>query len=467
MNNYKKLFNNVLIFSLGNLGSKVITLILVPIYTYYLSQAEYGTVDLVTVTVSMLVPIVSASMSEAVLRYVMDEDYLNGDVLYNALGLSLFGYLILVLVYPILNYFGVLDDQLIYLYILLLIQILNQISSQYIRGIGLVKQFAINGMLTTFITGILNILFLVEFSWGVAGYFSAMTISYVISTFYLLFYINPFKSLKSVAFNKKLLQQMLTYSIPLIPNSLMWWAVNSSSRFIISAFIGTSANGLFAVSSKIPFVINLVSQVFSQGWQLSAFENYENGNKKFYSEIFNLYSAILLLATSFIIIILKPLFQILFAQNYFESWMPVPFLLLASTFSALSGFIGVSYTAAKSTRGVFKTSAVGGVASIVLNFIFIPTFGIVGAGISSMISFFIMFYARYLGTKELISIDVAWKKMIVSLIIIFIQIFVIFENLNTQMEILITALFFIVNIILNYQQINFLTINLLKLVKNK
>jgi len=74
MNSYKKLFNNVVIFGIGNLGSKIISFVLVPLYTYYLSQAEYGVSDLVFTTSNMLLPLVSAMMYEAILRFIMDKN---------------------------------------------------------------------------------------------------------------------------------------------------------------------------------------------------------------------------------------------------------------------------------------------------------------------------------------------------------------------------------------------------------
>ncbi|MGH2106887.1 lipopolysaccharide biosynthesis protein [Aerococcus urinaeequi] len=467
MNSYKKLLNNVIIFSLGNLGSKIITFMLVPLYTYYLSQSEYGTVDLVTVTVSMLVPIVSLSMHEAVLRFVMKKNKEDFHVLFNALFISILGYLLLMFLSPLFIIFGFSKSYILYLDIILLFQILNQVLSQYARGIGKVRVFAFNGMLTTFLTGIFNILFLVKFNWGVFGYFFALILSYLISNIYLLFFIKPEKSKYPLKFDKALIKEMLAYSIPLIPNSLMWWVVSSSSRVFISIFIGTAANGLFAVSSKIPFIINLVSQVFGQGWQLSAFENYEeDGNKNFYTDIFNYYSEILFIVTSGTILILKPLFQILFSEEYFNSWTPVPFLLLGSTFSALSGFIGVSYSTTQNTKGVFTTSLLGGVTSIITNFILIPTLGIIGSGISSMLSFFVMFYARYKGTRKLITINIRWTRFILTIILILAQTGVLFINVNVKIQFQINVVIFLGILILNHSFILFI-VNLVKNRKNK
>ena len=73
-NSYKKLFNNSIIFAIGDIGSKGVTLLLVPLYTFHLSQSEYGSIDIIQVTINLLVPILSLSIFESVLRYVMDKE---------------------------------------------------------------------------------------------------------------------------------------------------------------------------------------------------------------------------------------------------------------------------------------------------------------------------------------------------------------------------------------------------------
>src|SRR5699024_9564659 len=139
----------------------------------------------------------------------------------------------------------------------------------------------------------LNVLFLVIFDWGVTGYFLAYISAYIISTIYLLIVAKPLRNARFNNLNKEISLTFLKYSIPLIPNSLMWWLINSSSRYFISWFVGIEANGIFAVSSKIPALINIISQVFSQAWQLSAFEEYEKSNDtSFYSNIFDFYMSI-------------------------------------------------------------------------------------------------------------------------------------------------------------------------------
>lgn len=450
MNSYKKLFNNVLIFSIGVLGSKVISFLLVPLYTHYLPQGEFGTADLVMTTVSMLLPLVTGSMHEAVIRFVMNKSYSKSEVLTNALAISGIGYLIFLIFFPILKYLKVLGNSLEVLYIFLFLQGLHQVFAQYTRGIGESKKFALNGIINTFFNAALNIVFLTQFGWGLNGYFLAYILGHIISTIYLMLSVRPLRDLRINQLSKEIMSVFLRYSVPLIPNSLMWWLINSSSRYFINFFIGIGANGIFAVASRIPALINIVSQVFSQAWQLSAFEEYgKSDDRKFYSNVFDFYFSLMLVATAGIIWVVKPVFSVAFAESYFTAWMPVPFLVLGTAFSAASAFIGIAYTASHKTSGVFRTSIYGGVISFILNLIFIPTMGIIGAGVSSAFSFFAMFIIRYFDTKEILSIRIKWRKLSITLLIIALQTLILFIGITMSTEIAINTLLFVILLVVN------------------
>lgn len=450
MDSYKKLFNNTIIFTIGNLGSKLIAFILVPLYTHYLTQVEYGTADLTMTTISMLIPVVSLTMHESVIRFVMHKTYDQNVIMTNTLSISLIGYGLFLLFYPILKFFNVFVNSLEYMYILLLLQIFNQIFAQYTRGIGESKKFALNGIITTFVSGILNILFLVVFDWGLNGYFLAFIIAYFLSTIYLLLVTRPIRGLKFELLSRERISMLLNYSLPLIPHNLMWWLVNSSSRYFINWFVGIEANGIFAVSSKIPALINIISQVFSQAWQISAFEKYDNSkDSEFYANVFDLYMSMLLIATSAILLVLKPMLTILFAESYLNAWQPVPFLMLGSIFSAASVFVGVVYTASEKTTGIFKTSIYGGAVSIILNLMLIPFLGIVGAGISSAISFFVMFVVRYIDAKKILYFKIESKKITFTIVLILAQTVILFGGFRQSVELTMNGILFIYLLIIN------------------
>ncbi|MFL2128262.1 lipopolysaccharide biosynthesis protein [Ruoffia sp. FAM 26255] len=464
MNSYKKLLNNSFVFAIGSLGSKIINIILVPIYTYYLSAQEYGSVDILITTVSMLLPIVSFSMYDAVLRFAMNKNSNKTIIFSNALFITTIGLILSLSFWPFFKYFGLEINHLPYFYLILFGQVFERLLAHYARGIGKVKVFALNGVILTFSTGILNIIFLVFLKLGIEGYLLSMVFAYTITISYLIYNIKPSNIIKIKVINSTTIKKLLKYSVPLIPNALMWWIINASSRYFILFYVGLSANGLFAVASRIPTFINLISQVFSQAWQLSAIEEYENqGNSDFYSKIFQNFISLMFISSSVIILIIKPLLYYVFAVEYYESWKVVPFLLLGVVFSSFSSFLGAIFIATKETKEVFKTSIYGGIVSLLLNYILIPIFGLIGAGIASMSSFFVMFLLRYVIVNKYIFIKIELKFLINYLILLSLQIIVLFINFSLLLEFVIQII--IVLYLIYYNRKLFL--NLFKILLNK
>lgn len=450
MGTYKKLIGNSFIFALGNLGSKLVSILLVPLYTYYLTTTEYGTVDLITTTTSLLLPIISLSIFDAVLRFTMDKSQPTDSVFTNALVVTSIGTLIVLLTYPVLSYLNTFGDLLSFMYLILILQAFQSLSAQFVRAIGKVKIFALNGIIMTIVTGIMNIVLLVYLDMGIAGYLLATVFSNLISIIYLTIVGKTYKYINLKKVNKALTKTMLSYCIPLIPNALMWWIMNASSRYFILFFVGASANGLFAVANKIPSLLSILNQIFGQAWQLSAIEEYDSKNKsKFYSEIFNYFSMFMFLATSAILIVIKIGLDFAVAPEFYIAWKYVPFLLLGVVFSSFSSFLGTNYIAAKKTGGVFRTSIIGGIINVVSNLIFVPLIGTNGAGLSTMISFFVIWIIRVYDTKQFIDMKLNLKILITNLLIIAVQISVLYLNLNTITELVVEGLLFIILLIVS------------------
>lgn len=469
MSSYNKLLNNSAVFAIGNLGSKLITLLLVPLYTYYLSTAEYGIVDIVSITVLLLVPLISLNIYDAVLRFSMEKSQRKDAVLTNALLLSFMLFFILIFFYPILNKISLLNELLEYTLLITFLQIIQVIFGEFTRALGKIKTYALNGILVTAIIGISNILYLVHFKMGIDGYFLSIITANIVSIVFLSVYGDILRFINFKRIEKELILKMLLYSVPLMPNALMWWSMNASNRYLILYFAGTSAAGLFAVASKIPSLLSILNSFFFQAWQLSAIEEFDSKNKsEFYSKVFQYFSVIMLIGTSFILMITKPLMSHFLSSDFYISWEFVPLLLLGTMFSSYSGFLGTNYIAAKQTKGVFKTSFIGGVISLILNFLLIPTIGVNGAGISTAISFLVIWILRIQDTKKFVSLDINYKSMFKNIFIICLQAFTLYLNLNQYQEFCASFFLFLVLIYSNRDLMNIIKTNIYKIImKNK
>ncbi|SUX17599.1 Polysaccharide biosynthesis protein [Carnobacterium divergens] len=465
MNKYKKLLNNSLIFAIGNLGTKLVAILLVPLYTYYLTPSEYGVTDLITTSTNLLLPIVSLSIFDAVLRFVMDQDADKESVLTNGIVVSIIGSVASLLLYPVaLNFMK--SDLLLPLYILLFLQIFYSIFSQFARGIGRVSLFASSGVIVACFLLFFNLVFIVYLKMSISGYLLSMILSTIIGILYLVIFlkINQYFYWKKI--NKKLIKMMLLYSIPLIPNSLMWWITNASGRFFILYYLGLSANGLYAVANKFPSLLSILYSIFFQAWQLSAIEEFdskESGN--FFSTIFNFFTFVMFIGSSIFLVFLKPVLSFAVETSYFITWKYIPFLLLGVVFSSFSSFITASYIAAKETKGVFITSIFGALVNIIGNFILIPIFGLTGASISVMISFFVTWIIRMRDTKSLINLNLDKLNICLNIALISVQIGILNLNMNTQYELISNTVVFIFLCFINKEYIKKLLGKILSLKK--
>ncbi|MDU5335240.1 lipopolysaccharide biosynthesis protein [Enterococcus sp.] len=428
MGKYKKLVGNSFIFAVGNLGSKLISFVLVPLYTYYLTTKEYGQVDLVTTTVSLMIPIVSGGISVAVLRFALDKGVDKKAVVTNSTVIALIGILITALCYPLLSLTGAFNKILLAFIMLLAFQIFTQIIAQFARGNGQVRVFAFNGMIKTLAIGLLNIYFLVVLKMGLNGYLISLILAEIISLIYLSITTPYFKSFSTKLISKSFIKEMLMFSVPTIPNDVLWWFVNSASRYFILYFLGVGANGIYAVANKIPSVISMMQSVFSQAWQISLVEEIDSENRgEFHANIFKYYAFLLFFTASSIMVILKWLLGNLVQSSYFTSWEVTPFLLISAIYSGFIGFYGQFYIAEKKTRGLMNTSIISGILSIVLNFVFISMFGLIGVGLASMISLFVGWMIRIYDTSKFIIVKIDIKNIVANHIVLALQVFLIFK----------------------------------------
>lgn len=466
MNKYKKLAFNSFIFTIGNMGSKLISLFLVPLYTYYLTSGEYGTVDLISTTMSLLIPIFTVSIFDAVLRFVMDKNENPKIILNNALLVTLLGVIFAFLLYPIFKILLPFPNLMNYFYLFLLTQAINSTFLQFIRAIGKVKLFAGMGIVSALVISCSNIILIVILKLGSTGYLVSLILSDIVILTIMLFFGEIYKYISFKNFNWNLMKKMMFYSLPLIPNALMWWVMGVVDRYFITFYLGLASNGLYAVANKVPNLLSMVNSIFFQAWQMSAIEEANDDNKnKFFTTVFDVFSTSMIIASSILLVILKPLISTVISQEYFISWEYVPFLLLGVVFSSFSGFLGTNYIANKNTKGVFKTSVIGAIINVIGNVILIPRTGVNGASISTMISFFIVWIIRIFDTKKYVIIHINFWKMIINFGVLFVQISNLYMNYSYQ--IIINIILFFVLIIINRRVLLILIVKIIEVFRQK
>lgn len=442
----KRLFSNSLIFSIGTLGTKVIGFLMVPVYTYFLTQGQFGIVDLISTTVAMLTPVVTLSVFDAIFRFTMDKNFSNKILFSNGLVITVIGSIVTLLggiIAQIVGYqYGFL------LAILLILSVTSSFLQYFVRGIGYVKLFAVTGIVGTSLSAILNIMFIWYFKLGINGYLYGMAGAQLGTLILIVAVVKPWQYIDFGLVSKTNAMMLLRYSVPMIPNAFAWWFTNDANRFFILFFLGASANGIYAVANKIPSILTIFFTVFNQAWQISAVDEYESqSNSTFYSMIFNNLIHFSFLGMAGLLLILKPLMHVLVAPNFYSAWEFVPFLMLAMIFSNLSGFLGSTYIAAKMTTKLFSTTIYGMLTNIAFNAVLIPLIGLNGAGLGSALGFLAVMIIRLKQTKAFVTINVKWVPLTIHLVITALM----YATLHLQNQMLMFTLlimFFIITLAL-------------------
>mgnify|MGYP003731833979 FL=1 len=414
-----------MLFAIGSIGSKAIQFFMLPLYTRMLTTSDYGQLDVLQTTISLLIPLITFQAVEAVFRYSVDmrENKSASSVLMNGILLCLFGMLISLLLFPVFTRIEPFSSYLLFFYLILFFSMMNSVLKQFVRGLGKIKAFVASDLAYTASFVTFNIIFLVYLKMGLRGYFLSMVLAHLINTFILLVFGNVFKYLNFKSFDKSFMKTMLIYSIPLIPNGLMWWVMSVSDRYILTYYMGFDATGIYSVSYKFPSLITLVNGIFFMAWQLSAMQEYgKEGYEDFYKNIFGVLSSLLFLVTGLILLILKPLMSVFVADAFYESWKYVPMLLLGTVFQAFSSFFGTNYTASKKTKGAFTTTVVGAAVNVGLDFLLIPFWGIQAAAFSTLLGYVATCLMRVFDSKKFVDTKIDWKSISSSVLIIVLQI---------------------------------------------
>ena len=397
----KYLLKNTTIFALGELGTKLIMFFLVPFYTYILTPEEYGVVDLIFTISTLLTPVVMFNIGEAIMRFALDKDANCEKILTIGIVVIVFGILISLFIIPIVSCFEIIANYAIFMYLYIIFSATKTIFTCYLRGKEKLKTYAFSNILNTFLIASLNIYFLAILHKGIEGYLSAYIISDVITIIFSLIVGKIYKDFRKLNFDRKLTIQMIKFSLAIIPNSLLWWVINSSDRIMVTSMVGPAENGILAVGYKIPSILVTINTILMQAWKYSAIKEKDNKeNEEFTNKMFYQFVSASMLISACMIVVIKPITSILFEQQYFTSWESSIYLLLGFVFMGVSTFLGTAYYVEKNMIGNMLSALFGAVVNIILNLVFIPKMGAAGATLAACCCYFAIMIYRYFDTKK-------------------------------------------------------------------
>ena len=449
MSKTRDLVKNTLIIAIGKISTQFLSLLLLPLYTIYLSTADYGAVDLITTYVILAVPLLTIQSEMAVFRFLIDARSDNVQakrIVTNTLQIAVVGALFAIALYLLVSIFINIPFGLLALG-MVIASIFSGFFMQIARGFGDNVKFAIAGIVAGLIGISANILFIVGLNMGASGVLLAGIIANLAVITYLFVSLKLYRFVGIGVSDWQLKKSLLSYSAPLVPNGVSWWVINAADRTLITIILGVASNGIYAIAYKFPSIFNSLFSFFGMSWTESASMHINSNDRdKFFSETMNMSLRVFGSLGLAIIVVIPFIFTLLINETFAEAANYIPILIVGSFFNSIVGLYSALYIAKKMTKQVMNTSLVAAGVSILLTLLLINWIGLFAPAVAMVFAFLSMAIFRHYDINKYVKITYQ-KRVFVVLGVMYSLVLCLYyvNNLIADLvNVLIVALFFVI-----------------------
>lgn len=417
---YKHIFKHSMTYMIGMISARAAGLILIPLYTHYLSPDGYGVITLLLMTTDIIALLIGMGITAAILRYYAEKDseIEKNKVVSTALilgGIS----------YSVVYGFLVLNSKFIsslifngpdYTYyfqialISLIMQSIIEIPLAYFRARSRSVEFVIIMIVRVILQLSLNIMLVALYRMGILGIlYSALITNIVISGYLICVTIKRC----GLGFSKATLIQMILYGFPLIFSNLGEFVLASSGNFFLKAYATLEDVGLYALGYKFGMLLLLVliAPLYTH-WSAHIFEvQRRDDGKEVIRKVFFAVSAVSLVFIVGLSVYIKEVIRVISPPQYIEAFTVAPIICLAYYFFGQSKYIGLGLMIKYKTKYIAYATAVGATLIVILNFLLIPKYVMMGSAIAVVISFFVRFYLILYWSQKYYPISYDWRRL--------------------------------------------------------
>ena len=461
----KLLGKQSLIYGFGHIITRLVTFLLLPLYTNHFTPEEYGIVALFYTFVPLLNIVVRYGMGAAFLKnYVPAEKKERIEIMTNVIfSLFISGIPFLVLFYFFREdlsfvFFGVSNPS--YIVIMAMIIFFDTIWSipmLSLRAENRPHLFILLSFLNVGITLICNLVFIIIFKQNISSIFISNLIAS--STIFILVLPYIYQKFKFSSLSIVKWKKILSFAFPFLPAGLFAMVMEVADRYILKLLTDLETVGIYNAGYKIGVLMLLVVNGFNMGWQPYFLEKNFDSRNEIYPRINSIVLAILGFIWIFLLFwaddLIKTSFFGLtfFGSDFFESLNIIPWVGLGYFFY---GFYHLQ------TPGVFLknrpkyaawTRLFGAISNIVLCFYFIPIFGAIGAAYATCISFGLMALLMFFINRYLISVNLELKNLFIIFSLLILS-YMGFSSFDDSSIINIVMMFIYIGTILYFKIIN-------------
>ena len=423
----QKIFNNSLLFALGTVFSKAVGFFLVPIYTYNVSDADYGVATTITAFVSTFGIVIMLSLRAALIRFYNEYDEHQKQIFVGTI--TCFVCVNAVVICTLLCLLNRLYSPLLFKDIDFYPLVFFGVLSLGAEGVYLTYQsllqakqdgkgYSINSIIYLFIHAMAVIVFVLIMQMGALG---IVLSNFVTNTCFAIYGIISMlkKGLMQLSWDSSMLKRSLKYSIPILPHNLSSNLNTYATKVIINTFVGYILSGLYTLAAQFSTLISLVQSSINLAFRPWFIEQMDNGDEgrsqiKYMSVmIMSIYS----FAAVGICLFSKEIVIMMAEQSYANAWKMVPFFIIAQliTFIYYSHVQALMYNVKMSRYTVFCSSS-GLAVNVIVSLLLVKPLNIYGVLIASIVSKLIMAILTVFLSRKAEKVDFGLGKMVLYII---------------------------------------------------
>ena len=416
----RSLGRHALIYSAGNMLAKLTSLLMLPIYTRYLTTSDYGVLELLSMTIDLIGILAGMALSSSVYRFYTDyksvgeEKEVVSTAAIGMTGLAVVTAAIGILAAPTLSHYILRehgDATYFRLFFLIyvtqtaeLVPFLMCRALHRSRLVVTINLFRLVALLS------LNILFVVYLRAGVAGIlFSQLIVSAVVATGMMIFL---FRNM-GTKFSWPKFREMAHYGYPVAFASIGNFFLVFSDRYFLNHFVGMGAVGVYAIAYRFAFILSaFVFNPFQQIWGPQRFAIAKLPNARdIYRRVFLYVNIPLGLGALAIALFARDLLKVMATHGFVDAYRVVPLILVAQILHHWTAFNNLGLFLTKTTKKFAWGSAVAVPAVLLFNITLIPWLGLWGAALATIGAYVVRFVVIHKLSQHSYHIDYDWPRI--------------------------------------------------------
>lgn len=417
----KSTVRDTFVYSLSNIAPKVVGVILLPLFTAKLALSDFGNWDLLDNAIQILTEVVILGQASSIIFINNRKEYKEqrSSALFTISVFVLAGCVVLVFISEMLT--SVFSDffanaQITSEYIrltayVILLRVMNNLFLAKVRADENSFFFSAISIIKALVITLLSIYYVAYLNKGIYGILLSALITELLGTVVLLIKIIPAMQFK---FDSTILSVAFKFGFPLVFSSLGFMLLNQSDRFLIKLLLGSKNVALYGLGYRIAGVLNMFFILpFSLGLLPVAYKYYgKPDDKRFFSKLMTYSTFFFVWGFVFLSLFSKEIVKIFARQSdFYSAYFIIPIILLSYVFSGMRLTASLGMMLTKNTKHIAWITLGVSALNIILNFVFLPVYGIIAAAINTLFSFMLFYIITEKYSAKYFKIEFESRKL--------------------------------------------------------